>query len=284
MEALGYYKLADIYIGEAVEKAFASGHGETITSVLFSLSFIQYNAYFLVHHLLRQDATEIRDRMFRINHILIEAAEKFGLLRDKAIAESNIASFFNMLEQYETAEKISYAAVQQLVGMGFSFDASRALKINEAARRREKPVSEFKMDDVKMQEISGEQVVQMFCEMSNEQMKLKGIDLEKNADMRRAIEGARKDLNPARVMKYCNHINLRYDPSPLAAGIGLPSLGLKTIKCEHFKKGNSAVDLDNAWSHFKASLGCETCKHRQPRDDWKLSLASLEEIVEGPRE
>lgn len=281
-EALGYYKLADIYIGEAVAKAFASGHPETIIQSLFSLSYIQYNAYFLVRHLLRQDAAEIRERMLRINQVLIESAEKFGMQRDKAIAESNVASFFNMLEEYDIAEKLSFSAAQKLTELGFSFDANRALIINKAARGREKPVTP--VDESKVLGLSGEQVVEMFWDLSNAQMKLKGINLDQDTELKRAIEGARRDLNPERVVKYCKNINLRYDPSPLAAGIGLPSLGLKTLKCEHFKKGVRAVDLDRAFDNFKSRLSCETCAHRMPRDDWKLTLTSLEEIVEGPRE
>jgi hypothetical protein len=281
VEALGYYKLTDIYIGEAVEKAFSCGHAETITHVLFCLSYIQYNAYFLVHHLLGQDAAEIRERVFRVNQILIEAAEKFGLQHDKAVAESNVASFFNMLGDYDKAEKLSYSAAQRLTELGFSYEANRALRINKSARNREKAVKPI--DENQVLELSGEQLVKMFCVMSDDQMRLKGIDLNQVTELKEAIEGARRDLNPERVMKYCKNINLRFEPSPLAAGIGLPSLGLKTIKCKHFKKEIGAVDLDRAFDSFKTSLGCETCTHRTPRDDWKLTLMALEEIVEGHR-
>lgn len=279
-EALGFFKLADLYIGEAVQLAFNLGHKETIINVLFNLAFIQYNCFFLVQHLLGQDASEVRDRLFRVNGVLVQLAEKFDLPRDKAIAESNMASVFNMLGEYEKAELISMNAARKLTELGFSFDASRAFRINESARRREKPTPT--LSEIKMPEFTAEQVVNMIRTTSSNQLRLQGLSLEQKPDIKEAIEGAYKDLNPERVMQYCKHIDVRYQTSPLGMSILLPSLGIKLIRCEHFRKGVGAVDLDHGFKSFQERLGCERCTFRSHRSDWKLNLDKLDEMCGPP--
>ena len=279
-EALGFFKLADIYIGEAVQLAFDIGHPETITSVLFNLAFIQYNCFFLVHHLLGQDASEVRDRLFRVNGMIVQITEKFDMQHDKAIAESNMASVFNMMGEYEKAEHISMNAAKKLTELGFSFAANRSLRINESARRREKAMPT--PAEIEMPEFTAEQLVTMVQATSKNQLRLQGVNLEKQLDIKRAIEGAYKDINPERVMRYCDKIDLRYQTSPLGMSILLPSLGMKMLACKKFSKGVGAVDLDYAFACLKDKLGCETCSFRNRRDDWQVTLSLLDEMSGPP--
>lgn len=128
-----------------------------------------------------------------------------------------------------------------------------------------------------------EQVLAMIRETSSSQLRLQGINLEKQPQLKKAIDDAYKDVNPERVMRHCGNIDLRYQTSPLGASIFLPSLGLKLLTCHHYKKGIGSVDLDHAFASFKDELSCESCSFRTRRDDWKLTIEVLDEMC-GPPE
>lgn len=269
--ALEYSALSDLYAKQALDVAFECGDTSVGIYVLFAFVTLQNQHYFLYHGMLGEDGHELGERILRTTRILEKLIEKFGTKSDLAIMYSNTAAFWLQTGEYEKAESLANLAAKQLAALGDANAASRALSVAESARNREPalrpPPTEADIANAPIEDFVGA-MRSAVAVMS----KLHGIDMT-DPKIRDAVESAITDFPPDRVLRYCQHINVDCAPSALGLTLAVPSLGLKTIACEKFKKRVQGTDLDRTFSAFKQSLGCEQCEHRSPRPaDWKWSM------------
>lgn len=104
-------------------------------------------------------------------------------------------------------------------------------------------------------------------------LELHGIDVAESDGTTEAIKLGLKDMNPERVLKFCEHLQIEMmNVSPLAQMVGLPTLGTKRISCVHANYVISGVDLDLTFDTFKKH-NCNSCPHKKERPkDWAWSL------------
>lgn len=276
-EALGYLKLADAYLSEALDLAYKVASKEIMIIVLNMFGFIALNNFYLHTVILERDPAAMREHVFRIYQTIWSGNEKFGSAADKATTEMNVAHYYNLLGDHTNAETLAIRAAKELAAHGRAHEASKALKIVELARLRERPKripDDFKMPDI----LGGELIEKMIKDISASLINIQGFNLEKDPKLKAAIEIAYRDINPERVMKFCKKIVIDYKPSPIGQSIHLHSLGINLIACSHFERGReSSTGLDDNFISFKAGLNCQTCQYREPRPaSWHWSVSKDE--------
>jgi hypothetical protein len=82
-----------------------------------------------------------------------------------------------------------------------------------------------------------------------------------------------KDLNPERVLKYCQYVRIdQISTSLLGQMTGIPTIGQKRASCVKYGYGIESFDLDYMFAGFKNQF-CETCPSRKPRNaSWNWSF------------
>ena len=101
-----------------------------------------------------------------------------------------------------------------------------------------------------------------------------GFDIEnpKNST-ERAIAMGVKDLNPERILRYCEFISVdQVSTSDLGQMVGIPTIGVKKVSCRKFGHSVQGIDLDLTSDLFRQQR-CETCPERKSRDlSWKWTF------------
>jgi len=98
-----------------------------------------------------------------------------------------------------------------------------------------------------------------------------GVDLEDDNDpVAQTINLAIRDLNPERILKFCDHLHMLYTDigGIFAQMYGLGSAGGKLVYCETKDKAIEGMQLDGMLEVFKLRF-CEGCDKQSPRpEDW----------------
>lgn len=269
-QILGYYSLADKYAREALDQIFSVGDAELAIHTLFGLAGLQEHAHFVYKYILKKDSTEIRERIFRIYELLQKITQTYGSQKDKISLDYNVAHFWHQIGDFEKAESLALSAAQAFAKIGAAQSAAKAIELSTAARKHESLVAPPPQVDI--ESLTTEQLISMTKEISSRLMKLQGFDYENDLRLKSLIDEAWKDQNPDRVLRYCEHISVACNTSPLGKSIMLPTLGPKKLLCRKFQRAVETQSLDRAFTFFKQQLGCESCKERLPRPaDWNWS-------------
>lgn len=264
-DVLGNWHLADQYMREALDFAVKGGDASLAISVLFQAEHLQEHGYFFQRYALRQDASEQEQRTFRILNLLREMCAKFGSPSEVALVTLNEANFACLRTDFDRAATLAIDAAQKLTKAGQSFLASKAFDVLQRAQQKEPAVPA--PTEVDIATLSGADYEAILKEISGRLFKLSGLD--RDPAISRLVAMAQKDLNPERVMKFCEHIGLACRTSPLGDSIALPSMGFKSVRCRKFGGEVEGLDLDQTFAFFKEQE-CDACKERSPRpDDWR---------------
>jgi len=270
-DVLGNWHLADQYMREALDFAVKGGDASLAISVLFEAERLQEHGYFFQRYALRQDASEQEQRTLRSLDLLREMCAKFGSPTDVALVTLNEAHFAYLRTDFDRATALAMDAAQKLTKAGQSFLAGKALDLHQRAQQKEPVVPA--PTDVDIAALSGADYEEMVKTISGRLFKLSGLD--RDPEIARLVSMAQKDLNPERVMKFCEHIDLACRISPLGERIALPSMGFKSVRCRKFGGVVEGLDLDQTFALFKEQ-NCDTCKERSPRPtDWRWKPADM---------
>jgi hypothetical protein len=274
-DILGNRHLADQCMREAIDVSVESGDASLAIAVLFAAESIQEHAYFFERHALRQDAVVQAERVFRLLKLLEELVGKFGDAKEAELVRLSTAHFYLLREEFEQAASLGMATAQALSRLGQSYHASKALDIAVSAQQKVPPVPPppSLSGEELLRSMSGAQFEETVRDVSTRLLEVSGINLARDKELRDLIESAWKDINPERVMRWCEHLALSSSTSPLGQRIALPTLGMKNVRCAKYGGEIEGADLDGAFSLFK-QLYCSSCVGRSPRpNDWKWSPA-----------
>ena len=97
------------------------------------------------------------------------------------------------------------------------------------------------------------------------------VNLEDDNDpVAQTINLAIRDLNPERILKFCEHLHILYTDvgGIIAQMYGLGSAGGKLLYCDIKDKAIQGMQFDGILEVFKWRL-CEGCEKQSPRpEDW----------------
>ena len=117
-------------------------------------------------------------------------------------------------------------------------------------------------------------------ESARKLLEAQGIDPETgDAMIDNAVRTGITDIDPSEYFRFCEHLRLAYQPSPLGHRLGLYSIGRKILWCQH-GGGIEGTDLNGLFEGFKSSY-CEGCDQHCPRsDDWEYTEDYYEEQLQ----
>lgn len=268
-DVLGNWHLADQYMREALDFAVKGGDASLAISVLFEAEHLQEHGYFFQRYALKQDAAEQEQRTVRSLNLLREMCAKFGSPVEAALVTLNEANFACLRTDFDRGAALAMDAAQKLTKAGQSFLASKALEVLQRAQEKEPTVPAPTEAD--MAAISGADYEAMMVEVSGRLFKASGLD--RDPKIARAVAVGQKDLNPERVLRFCEEIGLACQTSPLGEALALPTIGFKVVGCRRFGGEVEGFDLDGTFALFKQG-NCDKCNERRPRaPDWKWKPA-----------
>jgi len=234
--------------------------GTVIMNLGFSMAFAAFNY--------RAFGEEPKVLFDSANSLLEQARSIFAELGDEvllAYAENNLALFWWMMGQKERAESHGRTALTLA-----KKTANRLVeeKVNSTlADLSAGAIPSFETKKIDFTPESQEEVIRFV-------VKQMGFDIEKPTDeAEKAIATGIKDLNPQRILRYCEYITVdQINTSLLGQMTGIPTIGLKRVKCTKFGHSVEGIDLDLSSDLFKKQR-CETCPARKPRDpSWKWTF------------
>jgi len=139
------------------------------------------------------------------------------------------------------------------------------MKSNEEDLYNQKPSADENQTPLSLEEEAA--MIRSVAEMTR-------VNLEDEDDpIAQTINLAILDLNPERILKYCEYLHVQYTSigGIFAQLYGLGSAGGKVIYCEKKDEAVEGMQLDGILEVFKWRF-CQGCKMRSPRpDDWKLT-------------
>jgi tetratricopeptide (TPR) repeat protein len=200
--------------------------------------------------------------------LLEEAREIFAGLGDEnllAYAENNLAVYWWSMSNKEEAKAHAKVALELARKTKNKFIEARTSETLEQLERGALPPTEIK------EEQYTPEVQERFLRFIAKQLGF-DIDSPKNREDIVVAIGI-KDLNPERVLKYCQYVRIdQISTSLLGQMTGIPTIGQKRASCVKYGYGIESFDLDYMFAGFKKQF-CETCPSRKPRDaSWNWSF------------
>jgi hypothetical protein len=130
--------------------------------------------------------------------------------------------------------------------------------IQEAGRPLEIPTLEEQREEIRNMPFK------TFLEI--EEFKYRSFDSIDDTRLKDALKLAQRDMYILDSLKFCENLNICYQPSPLAQAYGIFSLGVKILACLKKKKRYESGNLMNTIEVFKKDFctGCELRKIRDP--------------------
>jgi hypothetical protein len=99
-----------------------------------------------------------------------------------------------------------------------------------------------------------------------------GVDLADRASPDAAlIRLGIRDLNPERVLRTCEHLEVRLGryTNAVAEAMRLPTAGTKVLQCDMHRYGLEGLSLDRLSREFQKQF-CDSCPDKKPRSSsWK---------------
>ena len=182
-----------------------------------------------------------------------------------AYAENNLAIYWWSMSDKDKAQAHAKTAVELARKVKNKFVEARATDTLEQLERGHLPPTEIKKEEFtpEVQEKSLQFI-----------LKELGFDIaapKNKQDVAVAI--GVKDLNPERILKYCQYMTVnQVTTSLLGQMIGISTIGTKQVGCVKYRYGMQGFDLDYVSEGFRKEF-CDACPSRKPRDaSWKWDL------------
>ncbi len=234
--------------------------GTVIMNIGFSMGFAAFNY--------RVFGDEPKVLLDSANSLLEQARSIFAELGDEAMlayAENNLAVFWWMMGQKERAE--SHAKTALTLAKKTTNKLVEEKVNSTLADLAAGVIPSFETKKIDFTPESQEEVIRFA-------VKQMGFDIEKPTnEAEKAVAMGIKDLNPQRILTYCEYISVdQINTSLLGQMTGIPTIGAKRVKCTKFGHSVEGVDLDLTSDLFKKQR-CESCPVRKPRDpSWKWTF------------
>lgn len=244
--------------------AFESGNARVMGIVMMLIGFAMGMAAF------QYKAFQIDTKAYAesAESLLESAREIFVGLGDEnllAYAENYLAIYWWSMSDKDKAQAHAKAARELAQKTKNKFIEARTAETLEQLERGYLPPTEIKKEEYtpELQERSLRFIVKEL-----------GFDIDTPKDKQDiAVAIGIKDMNPERVLKYCQYMAVnQLTTSFLGQMIGISTIGPKRISCVKYGYGMEGFDLDYVSDGFKKQF-CDTCPSRKPRDvSWKWSL------------
>lgn len=98
-----------------------------------------------------------------------------------------------------------------------------------------------------------------------QELKFRNLDSMEDEELKNMLKFAQKEMYVLDILRFCENLNICYNPSPLGQVYGIFSLGGKTIACLIKNKRYQSANLMNTIELFKKNF-CEGCELQQARE------------------
>jgi len=174
-------------------------------------------------------------------------------------------------EDYEDALS-QISDIAKASGLSHFDKAANGLRqtYKESKTLREKPAAA---------ELQTELTLEQEVETVKSLAKLTGLDLDnENDSVAQMINLGIRDLNPERVLKFCQHLHVAITSYGLPGELfGLPTAGSKLLYCDMKDVAIGGMQLDDISAIFQSSY-CNGCANREPHPDtWHCTRQWLRE-------
>ena len=228
-------------------------------------------AYSTIYPMIRQwESEELSDPIASSAKQLLEYAEKLALTLDDLSLLCFVMQTRAIL-QFMTSDRSYESTLSEVKDIALSAKLRRFVKSADTLLQHmksnedlfdQKPSPDENQAPLSLEE--EEAMIRSIAEMTR-------VNLEDDNDpVAQTINLAIRDLNPERILKFCEHLHMLYtDVGGIFAQMyGLGSAGGKLVYCEIKDKAIEGMQLDGILEVFKWRL-CEGCEKQSPRpEDW----------------
>jgi len=244
---------------QAISHAVDSGNAEVLATVIMQIGFSIGLAAFQ-YQSLGEDVKRYAESAEMLLENSATILRQIGS-KNLAYAENNLAAYWWIMSNRKKSEDHAKIALELAKKTGNKYVEIRALDILGDLQKGILPSTRRKKTDY-TPDVQEQMLRFVVREM--------GIDIDNpRDDTDRAVQTGIRDLNPERVLRFCEYIRVdQVSTSFLGQMVGVPTVGPKSVSCVKFGYGVETFALDSLKKSY-----CESCKFRKMRDpSWKWNF------------